>query len=70
MKTIITSPSNALYNFKNFMFGFYLLVVSVSLPVLCFVQASYPGDKTDSKESVNQQQVSAQKTANTIGLRG
>ena len=72
MKKIFKSQ-NVLFNVRNFLFAFYLLVVSLSLPVLCFLQVSYPADKTDSKESVSntatQDLMSAQqKAGNVVGL--
>ncbi|MGH2564024.1 MAG: hypothetical protein ACRDE5_05910 [Ginsengibacter sp.] len=72
MKKIFKSP-DTFHNVKNFLFAFYLLVVSVSLPVLSFVQAGYPVNKTDSKEHINddstkQDQMSAQKEVKTVSI--
>ncbi len=77
MKKIFKSPNNVLHNVRKILFAFYLLVVSVSLPVLCFVQVSYRGNKVNTKEqgnadnsSVKQNQMATeQKADRTISFR-
>ena len=41
MKKSFNSNSNLIQKFKNFWFALQLLIVSVSLPVMCFVQVSH-----------------------------
>jgi hypothetical protein len=74
MKTTFNSKSNLLLRLKNFWFATQLLIVSVSLPVLCFVEVSHPGNDGDSKQqeeviksSVKQNEIIGLKNAgNTI----
>jgi hypothetical protein len=64
MKKTFNSKSNFIVRLKNFWFAMQLLIVSVSLPVLCFIELARPGDDVNSKQqqeviknSVNQNQV-------------
>ncbi|MEO8413514.1 MAG: hypothetical protein ABI472_07630 [Ginsengibacter sp.] len=51
MKKIIKSSGSSLVKLKNFWFALQLLIVSVSLPVLCFVQLSYKVNSGNSKQT-------------------
>ena len=76
MKTSFNSKENILLRLKNFWFATQLLIVSVSLPVLCFVELAHPGNDATSKQqeeviknSANQNEVVGLKnTVNTIKL--
>jgi hypothetical protein len=60
MKKSFKLNSNFLVRLKNFWFATQLLIVSVSLPVLCFAELSYSGNDVKQqqeeviKNSVNQ----------------
>ena len=51
MKTISKSNSNFLFNLKNVWFALQLLIVSVSLPVMSFVQVSHADNAVNSKQT-------------------
>ena len=51
MKKSIQSHSNLLLKVKNFWFGAQLFIVSVSLPVMCFVELSHKAN-VDQQEKV------------------
>ncbi len=76
MKKTFKLNGNFLSRLKNFWFAMQLLIVSVSLPVLCFVQISHTADKVNPKQqeqviknSVNQNPVTAlQNEGKTIKL--
>ena len=77
MKKTIKSNGSSLVKLKNFWFALQLLIVSVSLPVLCFVQMSYKVSSGNSKQtdkainnSVKLDPVAAsQRVSNTITLK-
>jgi hypothetical protein len=76
MKKTFKLNSHFLSRLKNFWFAMQLLIVSVSLPVLCFVQISHTADDVNQKRqeeviknSANQNPVTAsQNTGKTIKL--
>lgn len=51
MKKSFNSQSNLLVSMKNFWFGVQLFIVSVSLPVMCFMEMSRKSN-TDQQEKV------------------
>ena len=51
MKKISKSNSNFLFNLKNFWFALQLLIVSVSLPVMSFIQVSHTKNVVNSKQA-------------------
>lgn len=53
MKKLLNPKSNFLYSLKNFWFGLQLLIVSVSLPVMSFVQVAHTGSNSKQLEKVN-----------------
>ena len=50
MKKTFKLNGNFLSRLKNFWFAMQLLIVSVSLPVLCFVQISHTADEVNQKQ--------------------
>ncbi len=75
MKTI--SNSNFLFNLKNVWFALQLLIVSVSLPVMSFVQVSHTDNVVNSKKtekvsdiSLSQGPTPGQRPVKTIVLPG
>lgn len=76
MKTTIKSTSNFFQNLKNFWFALQLLIVSVSLPVMSFVQVAHARDELNSKQedkvinkSVKQNQPIVSQQKNTANLK-
>ena len=70
MKKTFKLNSNFLSRLKNFWFAMQLLIVSVSLPVLCFVQMSHSVNEVNQKQqeeviknSANQNPVTASQNA-------
>lgn len=53
MKKLLKSKSNFLHSLKNFWFGLQLLIASVSLPVMSFVQVAHTGSTSKQLEKVN-----------------
>lgn len=53
MKKLLKSKGNFLYSLKNFWFALQLLIVSVSLPVMSFVQVAHTGSNSKQPEKVN-----------------
>jgi hypothetical protein len=51
MKQSPNSRSNTLQAIKNFWFACQLLIVSVSLPVMCFLQMSYKSIPAEIKQN-------------------
>lgn len=51
MKKSLNTRSNFLQAMKNFWFACQLLIVSASLPVMCFLQMSYKNDRADAKHA-------------------
>lgn len=76
MKKAFNLNSNTLNRLKNFWFALQLLIVSVSLPVMCFVQLSHATNDVNQKQqeeviknSVNQNPVTAsQNNGKTVNL--
>lgn len=50
MKNSFKLNGNFLHSLKNFWFGLQLLIVSVSLPVISFIQVSCRGSKAHTKK--------------------
>ena len=76
MKKTFKLNSNFLVRLKNFWFAAQLLIVSVSLPLLCFAELSYSGNPKQQqdeviKNSVNQNDnaTALQNAGNTIKFR-
>jgi len=76
MKKTFKLSSNFLNRLKNFWFAMQLLIVSVSLPILSFVEIAHSTNEVNSKQqeeviknSVNQNQIiGSQNKSNTIKL--
>jgi hypothetical protein len=77
MKTRFESNNSISQAFKNFWFALQLLIVSVSLPVMSFIQISHSGKIDNTKQQdkvisapVNQtQEANAQQKSNTTNLK-
>ena len=54
MNTILNPNSNFTHNCKKVWFALQILIVSIALPAICFVQIYYSGNVEKSKEGINQ----------------
>lgn len=54
MKTKSATSRNLLHNCKKIWFGLQLLIVSIALPLICFVQIYYTGTAEKSKDASKQ----------------
>ncbi|MDQ2863551.1 MAG: hypothetical protein M3R50_07890 [Bacteroidota bacterium] len=63
MKKSFNSNSNLIQKFKNFWCALQLLIVSVSLPVMCFVQFSRDNGKDTNQDIVVNNSVKQNQTA-------
>ena len=64
MNTILNSNSNFTHNCKKVWFAFQILIVSIALPAICFVQIYYSGNVEKSKEGINQNSTSVMQNEN------
>lgn len=63
MKKSFNSNSDLIQKFKNFWFALELLIVSVSLPVMCFVQLSRDNGNDTNQDKVVNNSVKQDQTA-------
>ncbi len=76
MKKTFKSTGNFLQSLKNFWFALQLLIVSVSLPVMSFVQVAHSANEVNSKQedkvisnSAKQNQPTTSQHKNTTKLK-